>query len=454
MKFMRTVFLTLVAGLLTLLVLFLLNVGVHRLLGPSDAQKQALAKLAEVNSRPAKGDNAFALLWLMRYDVADTQIETIAADDVRRAQAMIAEGKDLNALIPVDRPLLPEPSGNEPALCETGDDGCLARVQANPEATRALLARFPRSLQRARTLEAKDSYRNELPLAIGTTIPEPGQAQRLRLSDLALAWQDGQRAEALAGTCRNIASWRRLRYGNNSLIVSMLGIAYMDSGIRLFGDMLSELPPDQALPADCKTAFAPIAVEDVSICAEMAGESLLSADTLSRVGGAEDSGSDSFGKRLLSDALMPLLFDRQQTLAWSAEEISDNYCGDEAKQQALQDQLIDHSHASPPWLECAANMVGCVLNDIAMPAFVDYPTRLLDSAAHLRLGATLIWLRESGTDPATIASRFAERPASLRSGERASDLADDKRSISVDNLYQQRVKRFSLPLSAPTEIEP
>lgn len=442
MKYLRRVFLSLGLVVLTLLVLFLINLAVHRLLGPSDAQKQALAMLAEVNARPARGDNAFALLWLMRYDVPDAQIETIAADDVRRAHALMAAGDNLDKLVPADRPLLPAPSNNDPTLCEMHSPDCLARVQANPEATRKRLALYPRSLQRARNLEAKGNYRNAFPATIGSPIPAPGQAQRLRLSELALAWQDGQHTEALAGTCRNISSWRSLRQDSDSLIASMLAVAYMDSAVRLFGDMLSALPSDQTMPADCAKAFAPIVADDVSMCSEMAGEFLLGADSLDQIGRTDNDKPDSY-------SWLPLVFNKQRTLAWRAEQIADDFCHSEVTQQALRDQSIDHQPTSPAFLDCAANMIGCMLDDLGAPAMLGYSSRLLDSAAHLRLGATLIWLRESEADASTIATRFAARPAPLRSGERASGVADDGQSIWVANLYQRHDQRFNLPLPAP-----
>src|SRR5690606_4353964 len=103
---------------LTVLVLLLVNVGVHRLRGPSAAQAAALGALAEVNARPAGGANAFPALWVMRYDVADTQIESITATDVSRAKSLYAAGESFDAVIPEDRRQLAEPDDTDPALGE------------------------------------------------------------------------------------------------------------------------------------------------------------------------------------------------------------------------------------------------------------------------------------------------------------------------------------------------
>ena len=435
--------------------LFLLNLAYFRMRGPNKAQDAALAKIAELNARPALGDNAFALLWLMPYDVADDQIEAIAADAVRRAQARIASGKDLTRLIPTDWPLLPKPSNTDPGLCERRDSGCLARVRENPEVTRELLARYPRNLQRAHNLESKSSFRNEIPITLVSPLPisASDSAQRLRLSELALAWQDGQRAEAMAGTCRNIDSWRQLRHGSNSLVVSMIAVVYIDGATRLFGDMLAELPRDEPLPANCAAAFAPIVADDVSLCTEIAGEFLLSEDAYGKIEGTSGDKPDTFGKRVVFDGFIPLLFNKRQALAWRAQEISEANCSDEVVQQALLDKLIERQPASPPLLESAANMIGRILHNIGAPAFEKYSARLLDSAAHLRLAATLIWLRETRDDARPIATRFAERAAQLRSGERATGVAEDGRFIWVDNLDQQHGARFSLPLAQPLETQ-
>ncbi len=454
MKFLRPIFLAVAVAVPMLLVLFLLNLGIHRLIGPSKTQDAALAKIAGINARPVHGDNAFALLWLMRYDISDDQIEAITADDVRRAHALIASGEDLGGLIPEDRPLLPEPSSSDPGLCETRDAGCLARVQANPAAVRKLLTGYPRTLHRAHMLESRDSYRNEMPITPTTPISNLGYMQRLRQTELALDWQEGRRAEAISGICKNVANWRRLRHGSNSLVFSMIAVAYVDSASRLFADMLVELPFDEPLPVDCTAAFAPIAAEDVSLCTEMVGELQLNADVLGKIGREKDVKPDTFGRRAVFDVGLPLLFDERQTLAWRAQEISEAHCDDEPIQQALDDHEISHKRVAPPMLECAANIIGCILHDLAAPAYLKYPDRLLDNAAHLRLAASLIWLRETRDDARPIALRFATRPAQFRSGERTDGLAEDGQSVWVDNRDQQHGARFSLPLTSPMETPP
>ena len=74
---------------------------------------------------------------------------------------------------------------------------------------------------------------------------------------------------------------------------------------------------------------------------------------------------------------------------------------------------------TPPslWsLRCASNPVGCILADIAQPAYADYGVRLQDAGARLRTTAALLWLR--GHDGPIDEAALSRAPAPLRSPER------------------------------------
>ena len=438
------------AVVLTLVVLFVANVGIHRLRGPTDAQEAAIAKLEEVLHRPADRNNAFAVLWLMRDDVPDADIETLAALDVRTAHARVAAGESLVGLVKPSRTRLPELRFDDPAMCQPREEDCLARVRSNPQATRELLAAYPRLLQRARLLEQKDSYRNEFPVTLDRPYPNAGSVQDLRLSELALAWSEGDRSAALTGTCSNVAAWRRLRHGSDTLIFSMLAVAYINDGTALFARMLAELPPEEPVPRECSGAFAEIAAADVSICTEMTGEYALTEHAIGQIRlGDRDAPTERFAHGVMQ----PLGLDARQSLAWRAVEVA-AYCGGEVEHGALQDRAADPAQHDTGVLECASNVVGCILHGVATPAYVQYPQRLLDAAAHLRLGATLLWLRETRDDARPLAERFAARPAHLRSGERASGIGEDGRSLWVDNQHTQHGARYTLALAPATTGTP
>ena len=83
-------------------------------------------------------------------------------------------------------------------------------------------------------------------------------------------------------------------------------------------------------------------------------------------------------------------------------------------------------NASPWTLRCAANTVGCILTSIAGPAYAEYPARLQDAGAQLRLVAILLWLRGQ-PDDGDVAARLAGLPGSLRSPSRAVSVSADGR---------------------------
>jgi len=97
--------------------------------------------------------------------------------------------------------------------------------------------------------------------------------------------------------------------------------------------------------------------------------------------------------------------------------------------------------------ECVASAIGCVLAEIAAPAHLQYDQRALDFAAHLRLAATLLWLRDA---PAGVSAtqRFESRGEALRSGHRNSGVDAATGLLFVENLYTSRETRFELPLAA------
>ena len=140
-----------------------------------------------------------------------------------------------------------------------------------------------------------------------------------------------------------------------------------------------------------------------------------------------------------------VLFDRQQWKAWLAEEDA-HWCEEppttllsDTPRPALSFDLVRR-------LECISSLNGCIMARVAAPMFVPYDARTLDHAAHLRLAAALLWLRET-RDDRPIAQRFAARPAELRSGSRASGYDAGAGIVFVDNLQAAREPRFELAIS-------
>lgn len=430
---------------LAMVSLFLFNLVVHRWIGPDALHTEALALLAFPDDARADDGNAFALMWTMRHALPDSEIENVTADDVREAEARIADRRSLKDLIPADRPLLSAPAEHDPGLCPSRDRGCLAHVRANLEATRSLVANHGRWIERMVRLEGKDYFRFDLPMAIEFLLTHPGPAQRIRLSELALQWSEGDRHAALTGACRNAGAWRRLRHETSLLITSMLTVAYLESSLDLVVDMLSELADADAVPAECREALTPINTRDVSICPEMRSEFAIMQNSLKGLADARQR--ESLGDAIANAVFVPLIYSDELHAAW----FSPSYavaCTEVAQAGGMVDRAIFALAPEISPTSCASALANCILAHAAMPDFREYHERLLDSAARLRLAATVLWLRDTRDDPRSVAERFAERPDTLRSGTRDSGIDADGRSIWVDNFYARRGARSVLALAA------
>jgi hypothetical protein len=412
----------------------------YRLRGPSHAQRDALA-LMHKDYEPKQGRNAFPLLWFMSYDVRTDTMDAKLRDEVAFVRTRLAETEDPVSYDPPE-PKLPEAAAVTDGLCLASAEDCLAEVAKNPGAIRAVLGAFPVMRARRQAFETIDFYWDEFPADYRTYAyaapPVPVRAERVWISDLALRYANGDTVGALADTCDHIAAWRRIQRGNNSLIMRMAAIAYADGALRLFADMLARMPGDVPAPTECETALRPVEGADLDRCAEMAHEQVVFETTWASV-----EARSSRPER----AMMWLTFEHAQTQAWFAESNASD-CGETAVARMSRDEplRVDRLPQITRRLECIASINGCILADIASPAYANYDARVLDFAAHLRLGATLLWLRDVAND-LPLQERFEQRPVALRTGSRKSGIDASGRRLFVDNLYTARSPRFELPLS-------
>lgn len=429
------------------IVLFMLNLAYFRWRGPTPAEQAALDQVLAPVPLP-EGENAFAWILLFDKDIDDADIEQVAERDVQFARTTPAGGV-VDTLPSTTLPSLPRPPRDTPVFCIPKEAGCLALVRDNPEATRTALDQQGRLLQRAIRIEQADYLRSRFPESISPPLAHAQDAQRLRLSSLALIYIDGQREDALAGVCQNLAAWRRFGEANRSLVQTMLAVANRDASLRLFTEMLASLDAGDAIPPSCEQALAAPHAAEVSLCASMKGEFQFADATLMQVAAAASTDELSWWDRLNQS----LVFSWPHARVWRATEIA-GYCSAEADQRVMRDDPTPAAPIKIGRLACASNLSACILLGAATPAYEDYQRRLLDSAAHLRLAATVLWLRQTRDDARSLSERFADRPQALRSGTRASGVADDDASIWVDNLHQKPDKRFSLPLAVPAETGP
>lgn len=447
----------------------------YRLRGLTAEERIALATMNKDYRPPAHGVNAFPLLFYMRYDVPNDQLSAQMAIDIKKVserlnKAIINTSDELNnqhksttriingrqhfyiadpwgyMLGGSHLPALSEHEAD--VLCHVGDKGCLTKVAANRDAVSAALAAHPVIGARAQALEDTDFYWEEFPADFRSPSEHASDAPMLWLSAFALKYIQGDRTGALAATCRNIAAWRRITHGSNSLFGEIFASARMDGAIRLYADMLAGLPIGSAVPDDCALALQPVVATDVERCAVLARQYSIfeSSDIL----GKEKILESSKTMRLYAG----MLLDSRKTAAWTAQLLAAS-CGDGATALFLADERPSrqpvHSFLGIPFtkgLACIANIRGCGFIAGDTPIYEAYDSRILDQAAHLRLAATLLWLREH--PGGSVDARFEQRPAQLRSPHHHSWYDSRDGILYVENFDQThaRGKQFGLPVTA------
>ena len=383
---------------LTAGVLLLLVIGVYlasRAMGPSKVEREALAL---VDAPPVReGRDGFAALYTLTHDVPDAKQGSVLAEDVARLAALPAmsgEGAGMSVWRSAlkDWPALGESRKDDPAWCSLRKPGCLALVRSAPEAYAGLLERNAAQLDRVQALSAWDHFANPFPPRLDTPLPAYQPLTRLTTRD---AWRfaSGDISSGLSGACDGVAQGRKMIDAGDSLIGSMIGAALIQGNATLLADMLAELPRDHSLPSQCEAAFALPMPLDNGVCRTMLSEARFLAGGLRTQVAADVAGGFAGGK--LPAWSSRLLFDPDRTVARGAPKFA-WYCGEQARALLKQDQpILDRSPSPTRWsLQCVSNPVGCILADIAHPAYSDYGLRLQDAQARLRTTAALLWLRE------------------------------------------------------------
>ncbi len=392
--------------------------AVSWLFWPTRAQEQALAMLTTPTPEPP-GRNAFADVWLLRYDLPPEARARIAAEDVARFgrrpampdDAGLAEPFASSAETAQREEKLP-PSSSHACGLRTPD--CLGRVREDPGKAAALLSAHAGILQRSwDALEHNDYLRSrfrmqvDMPFAIHA-MSDGGALMRI---DAALAFVRGERERGVESTCRGIVAWRRWMRQPDLLIDAMMGDAAIRGWLELQGQMLVEFPADAPLPAACRSLREPPPMADDVMCRVIKREFEFSRPMFER------DGPDEAGSRGASAGRkVPLVYRPHATQAMIAGTMTWP-CDEAARRQRAADRPV--TIPVPPTrlrLECVANSMGCILNDMGRPAMLPYQHRLQDQRARLNLMATLLWLREQPRDNRLLAARVQARPAALKQG--------------------------------------
>lgn len=401
---------------------------VSRLRGPTSAQRAAVAELSALP--PLDGPNAFQTLWQLAYAIPAAERDAVFAEDVRRWRTTAA-----------DPAAVPEPASTAarryPAslseadrarLCTSGRE-CLAQVQADPAAYADVVARNRDWFDRLESLSAYTGLRD--PFGYPAAMPLPDHLQfggQLR-TRYALDFVQGRRDAAFDGTCRAIATWRRLGADSDTLITRLVAAGYVRASYaELFLSMLAQVPRDFVLPSSCDAAFAPTTAGEFSLCDAARGEfayarSRVSPSVHRRAGGV----LDALDETLTYDGRMAVAEQAMRFIPFCASETTLKIRADEA--------FVVGSGIAVPLarLECVSDMAGCILGEIGRTGDNDYAAQIEDTNARLRLVAELLRLRAATSEIGSVLERLEARHAAIGAASRKLRFVDDGRALCLDN---------------------
>jgi hypothetical protein len=397
-----------------------------RLRPPTPEQEKALAAL-QADSKPPQGRNAYPWLWFVDFDVPADQLDAAYAKDRQRVLAWESNfkpGAGSADPIPAPRadfPSLPKMSqADRDVLCKWREADCLDKVRAHRDAVNEALARHRQRLVRDEALSGFDHVWTDMPLNPVAPIPAFGASMGLWQTAIATTFLDGQPAQAMEAACTQVATMRRLHAHSNTLISTLIFAARLRGAVQLFVQLLAAVPADQPLPANCATAFVPVTDADVDLCPSIRAEFTLVASP--EVLGKQEHWYET--PSLNAKVTRRLFAPRYSAL-----------CNVSLPQRLLSDERVAVATAPPGFdiFDVVSNSAGIILSRIAEPAFDSYLARQQDVAASLRMGALVLWLRETHDHDSTLQQRLAARPAWMHfAADRHVEVTADGKGIHMD----------------------
>lgn len=369
----------------------------------------------------AAGPNAFEHLWLIEWDVPESERAAVLAEDRRRAlahaQALLhaaaesAPPPDLTRSADARYPRWPLEDlpqlqcGGRQAECLDG----LAAIDA--EAWRRLDS-APLLSARLAAVQEFGHLRVEDPLHFATYVavmPERTGASRVWLAMAARAFRAGSTEQGLGMACRELATARRFAEGSTHLISRLIESSQILEAAHLTADLLAEYPADAPLPAECEVLSAPLQAPSVSLCTAVGGEYRWFRHSLESAlsGGVSDLWPAESGEpsRLLFDVDLSLQW-RARALSWACDEevVALMQRGDQAVVRRVREWPADR-----PVMQCLANPMGCTLDRVSRPDWSPYVERVMEEAAALRMLAVLVELRPKLADGLSVEEALAQR---------------------------------------------
>ncbi len=398
--------------------------------GATPPQREALAEMERPVELP--GRNAFAAMMLLRYPLGEAELTALERPGpwsgiaVDSTNGMLTLPKDFERHLVGD--LAPFEPDLDSAPC-SGDRPCLSAVEAAGDDASAWVEGHRAWLDRIDRLSTYGHYRALLPHTL-VLHGELGDVRTALRSDRATQFVTGVPSLALSRVCGDIAAWRQLTAHSESLLVWSVAQRVAQGQMELFAEMLGRWPAGDALPQACEAALATPSPHEVSTCTAMRGEYELGKALRVQLEDAVDGQVEG-------------LFYRADMADAAAAYALQRACGGDRAEAGRR-----HTPRPPIWarLECVRNATGCILMDIAEPAYATYVERAKAFGDHVRLTATLAWLhRTDASDSRPLAERLADRPAALE-GVWPVRVVDGGAALEVvENADTRRTFRLPIP---------
>jgi len=396
--------------------------------------------------------NAFASLWLSSWDVPLAERDAVTQADIAawaqyRAQSP-KPAASFHSTAQDKYPAVTRP-GAEKTLCQSWSEGCLAQVRADPEIARQAVAPYALFAQKGQELAQFDHLSTQLPMSFDVPLPPFSGFANVILTQAALKAVDGDAAGALVDTCHFAATWRQLRSHTDMLIGDMVGVTYLSSAAQLAAEIQASAPAQTPWPAECDTAFAPLADREIDQCAEMRSEYRAYTDVLAPWASSAEEGN------VVARWLTAHFMNTRRTAGAMAPSYV-VFCGDAALRRNAARKPFAKTEL--PSLDCAAlewtfDPVGCAVQQATLPDYGRYYNRLLDLDARLKTLQTARWLRTQPQE--NLPAALAARPANLQTPQQPMVLSDDRQHLTVTlpDLNPNRQK-WVIPLPPPVPPAP
>jgi hypothetical protein len=412
---------------------------------PTEAQREAIARMAQ--QPEYDGKNAFALLWTLERDVPEEELSAVMAEEIRRftGQAAAADD-DGNALADIVSaaeayPDLSPGREDRNLFCDPIDEDCLSQVRGNLDTYADLVDRNEKLLDRIERLHEYDFLRSPFPHEMRPVLL-PFRTTTFLQTRRAVQFASGQEEHAVAATCRDIATWRRLGSRSDNLVARSVAMAYAtEQSGRALAQMLAEWPLERPLPVPCREALAAPALAELSLCNTLRGEFAAAARSTRELNESVDRGS------LIDRMLNTVVFDAEATVGLLAETAAE-FCGDNewAPSRADRGRIPEPAQPSLLRFACIGNPAGCITHSISRPDYSAYWSRLQDYSARLRVLGSLAWMRRQADEGRSAPELLAARPEALRSPTHEIEFGPDGNTLRIPPHGSAGIDYWSIPL--------